>query len=383
MYFHCIDILEDQMILVEEEHIRSLPIRSLEGYTYQYNPKLDPNKVKFLELYLKGKTTFEDYIEDENWDVIKERLSSYLRTLKTSKMPLNGQTLLMTVPENLLAEYYSVRNNSLRNIHAKIECENYDHYLAVEEMLTDISRRKLNLDLDLSKFSLKDISKLKSLRKTSRVQYRQFGTVTNRLAQKKSSFPILTLKKELRKVVKPVNDIFVEFDYNAADPRMFFALQGSEQPVGDFYEFIQEMHEFSSRDDAKKNVMVWMYNEEYDGPGNVFFNKSALKKQYYTGSSITNLFGEEIDVGEDKAIPYMVQSSSSDLFLRQVVKLFRMLKEKKSFISMLIHDSVVLDMSKEDFSMLKELKEIFSNTEVGIFKTNYSVGKNYGEMEKK
>ena len=57
-----------------------------------------------------------------------------------------------------------------------------------------------------------------------------------------------------------------------------------------------------------------------------------------------------------------------------------MLSDMDSFISFCINDNLVLDMKKEDCYIVPELVDIFSNTELGKFKTNMRVGKNFGDM---
>jgi len=47
-----------------------------------------------------------------------------------------------------------------------------------------------------------------------------------------------------------------------------------------------------------------------------------------------------------------------------------------------VHDSLVLDVSIEDKAMLNNLAEQFSKTKFGDFKTNISIGKNYGSMKR-
>ena len=70
------------------------------------------------------------------------------------------------------------------------------------------------------------------------------------------------------------------------------------------------------------------------------------------------------------------------MFLRQAIKVNNLLKEKKSFTTALIHDSMVIDFSKEDKECLNELIDIFSNTDVGVFRVNVSLGTNFGNMKR-
>ena len=64
-----------------------------------------------------------------------------------------------------------------------------------------------------------------------------FGTVTGRLTTHKGSFPILTLKKEYRQIVKPTKDLFISLDYNGAEVRTLLELSGEPQPETDIHEW--------------------------------------------------------------------------------------------------------------------------------------------------
>jgi hypothetical protein len=48
----------------------------------------------------------------------------------------------------------------------------------------------------------------------------------------------------------------------------------------------------------------------------------------------------------------------------------------------MIHDSLIIDLAKEDRDLLEQIQNTFSNTELGTFKTNVSIGKNFGDMRK-
>ena len=65
-----------------------------------------------------------------------------------------------------------------------------------------------------------------------------------------------------------------------------------------------------------------------------------------------------------------------------MIKVSNYMKGCKSHVAFPIHDSVVLDFSIEDKERLSEIVDIFSSTELGRFKVNISVGKNFGNLKK-
>ena len=58
-----------------------------------------------------------------------------------------------------------------------------------------------------------------------------------------------------------------------------------------------------------------------------------------------------------------------------------MLIGKGSEISFLMHDSIVLDYSKQDASILRDVVQEFSNTRLGKYRANIKIGKNYKDMK--
>ena len=79
---------------------------------------------------------------------------------------------------------------------------------------------------------------------------------------------------------------------------------------------------------------------------------------------------------------YLIQSTTSDLVLSKAFKIVERLKEKKSFISFTLHDSIVIDYDDRERDIVGELINIFSETPFGIFKVNVSAGKSYGTMRR-
>jgi uncharacterized membrane protein len=47
-----------------------------------------------------------------------------------------------------------------------------------------------------------------------------------------------------------------------------------------------------------------------------------------------------------------------------------------------VHDNIVIDLAQEDKKDLKQIIDIYSNTDLGKFKVNLKAGVNYGELKK-
>jgi len=96
-------------------------------------------------------------------------------------------------------------------------------------------------------------------------------------------------------------------------------------------------------------------------------------------------FDRSLEVEPNKALNYLIQSTTADLVLRQALKVDECLENKKSKIAFIVHDSIVLDMSKDEVEELVKSRLIldtFKKTDFGDFKINMAVGTNYGKMSK-
>ena len=67
------------------------------------------------------------------------------------------------------------------------------------------------------------------------------------------------------------------------------------------------------------------------------------------------------------------------MILRQAIKVNNLLKDKKTKIAFIVHDSIVLDMVKEEEHMINDLYKAFATTEFGYFNVRAKAGKNFGD----
>ena len=112
------------------------------------------------------------------------------------------------------------------------------------------------------------------------------------------------------------------------------------------------------------------------------YKRDDVMNRFWDGEKVTTIFNRKMKASLHHALNYIIQSTTSDLFLRRMVAINEKLKNYKSFVAFSIHDSLVIDLDQEEKHILPELIEIFENTDLGTFKANVSAGKNFAEMRK-
>ena len=244
------------------------------------------------------------------------------------------------------------------------------------------------MDLVSLRRSAYDVKAKNFLKRVSRgkvyCDYNIFGTKTGRLATNPDTFPILNMHKDLRRYVRPTNSCFVELDYNAFELRVLLYLSEADQPDQDIHQWnVQNVYQgMVSREEAKKRIFSWLYNiDSKDRLSEGAYNRDKILNKYWDGTRVVNPFDRSIESDKFHATSYLIQSTAADIVLRQMIKLHKMLKDKKSFIAFTIHDSVVIDMAEEDMSLLSELRRQFSTFGDTKFLTNVSIGSDFGNME--
>jgi len=58
-----------------------------------------------------------------------------------------------------------------------------------------------------------------------------------------------------------------------------------------------------------------------------------------------------------------------------------LLTNRKSYVKMCLHDSVIIDLSREDMDLFIDIVNTFSNTELGEYPCKVKAGKNFGDMK--
>ena len=176
----------------------------------------------------------------------------------------------------------------------------------------------------------------------------------------------------------------MELDFNAAEIRTLIALSGKEQPETDIHSWVsQSVYDGKlPREKVKTKLFAWLYNSSAsENELSKFFSRQIFRDFYCTETNILETpYMRKIKVEERKAQNYLLQSTTSDIVLENAYKIMNILNGKQSQISFLLHDSVIIDFSRQDLPMIKELKSIFEQTRWGTFMSNCKIGKNFGTM---
>ena len=362
-----------------------------EGSTWDYSPHLLGEDYEIARIYSHGATITDVCPEDmkEDWEKIKKTLKSCLKAFHTSALNMQENCFYDLVPEYFLYQYLEAKNKITEHVLATYERpSNYQHIHNLVEMVTDIQRRRLNVDLAPIRHLLSSVKGQNFHRTVQMVRhvcdYNPWGTVTGRLATNSKSFPILTMSKEFRPCIKPTNDWYLELDFNAAELRMLLALAGVDQPRNDIHSWnVKNIFDGNlTREEAKVQTFAWLYSSKENKDLERLYNKDLVRNRYWDGLKITTDYGRIIEnVDEHHALNYIVQSTTIDMVHEQAYKVYELLKGRKSHIAFLIHDAVYIDLAEEDRYEILNLLDTFKKTRYDMFKVNVSAGKNLGEMK--
>jgi len=290
------------------------------------------------------------------------------------------------IPQDFLMRFCEVKNKITKHVQGTWQKpSNYRHLSEVDQLLHKIKYQGLNLSVQDCRHlltSTRDRDKAKVLINNYRqIDYNLFGTVTGRLTTKPNSFPILTLRKDLRQMIKPQNDLFVCLDYNGAEVRTLLELNGEEQPDIDIHQW-NSKHLFEQeipRDECKVRFFAWLYDPASDDIESEQYDRKKVLDKWYVDGYINTPYGRKIQVEERKALNYLLQSTTSDRVLSKAVEIDKFLvgKNCSSYISHIVHDEIVIDYCDKDRSLIPQIKQIFEDG----YPCNLTAGKDYYNLK--
>jgi len=359
--------------------------------TWAYSEHLFGRDIDYANLLVSGRS-IDDVCPEalrERWVSASKLIKAHFKGCNTAKVNMDDVCFYEIVPKKHLQHYFDTKSQITQWVFDNYEKpENYYFLKNLQTAIKELKRHPVNLNSFAVYCHAADDLKAKNLydqfgESTPFVDYDIFGTITGRMTTKRGSFPALNLKRELKKHVRPNNDVFLELDFNAAEIRTMLALQGYEQPEEDIHEWnIKEVFKKDlSRDEAKTKIFAWLYNQESKAVKSDYYDREILLEKYFKDGMVETPFGRSIAAPVRKALNYLLQSSSSDNTLERFIRVSNFLRATKSHVAFVVHDSVVIDLHREDKSLIPTLKEMFGDTKLGQFKVNCSLGKNLGTMK--
>ena len=351
------------------------------GDFYDYSEKLDLTKtwkhsvhladeknIDYAFLYSKDGTLESvcPIFVKEAFQNSSDRISSFMKSIIATNSNIKDYCIYDYIPVAFLSRFLNDKEIIIKHVFKNIKRPAHYDILKKAHILTEEMNARDNIYDG----------------QYANTNYGIFGTRTGRLSNKKSGIPILTMTKEDRKLLQPTNDLFVEFDFNAAELRTLLALSNVDQPKIDMHEWTCSKTS-ATREEIKKRTFAWLYNPEArDSLLEGLYNRKGVKDAFKTKDGIRTPFFRNIETDDRRSLNYIVQSTSSDVCIEQAFKIRELFKNTKTKICYLLHDSVILDYAKEDQDKFLEAKKIFANTRFGEYLVNASIGKNFGEMRK-
>ena len=348
--------------------------------------------IEYAWLWSGGKSLGEVCPDDlvASYKASTQKMRAFYKSFTLAKIDFNEHCIFDLIPEDALMEFCEIKNQITEHVFESHEkAPNYDFLVGASKLLHQIRHQRLNIDISDCKSMFTSTNNRLGLKKvmtsSQYIDYNLFGTVTGRLTTEPQSFPILTMKKDFRRILKPCNEWFVSLDYNGAEPRTVMALLEQPQPAGDIHQWNMD-NVFNKaatprdRDKAKVLFFGWLYNPDSDVIGSDCYDRDLLLDKYYAKGYINTPFGRKIEVERRKAFNYLIQSTTSDLVMERAMAVAEMLSDKKSFISHIIHDEVVLDIAQDERHLIPEIRNTFATNRLDTFSVNIQAGKNFFDL---
>ncbi len=371
MILQTLDIKDNcKGIFHESEFVFDPSEKVLKKYNlcWKHSPMLEDTHYRYLFISARSDDLSKFSPDEESYREQENLLLAHHRASLTAKVDLTGECFFNLLPEHQLLKWFEIRSDSLHKLHSLAPPPgDYDILHKAHVFATEVANQEIIYN-----------------NRKGKVLYDIFGSATGRLTTKRGSVPILTLKKEQRVGITPQNDVFIELDLNAAELRTLFALSGQDQPSEDIHEWTVRtvFNNTITRSESKKQLFSWLYNPSSSKTHfDKFFSREIFRDFYSPEKQLLETpFGRKLKVEERKAQNYLLQSTTSDIVIQNAYKIMKLLAGSRSKIAFTLHDSIIIDMAKEDSPMLGDIKRQFEETRWGPFLSTCKIGKTFGDL---
>ena len=219
-----------------------------------------------------------------------------------------------------------------------------------------------------------------------------FFTTTSRPSNSINNLNFAALTPEHRKCFSPLNDIFIEFDFDAYHPRLIGDLIGYDFPNTPVHEYLSNKYKVDVSE-GKTKTFQYLYGGIPNDVANKieFLNmtKNLINEMWdefnqnkRINSHIYNRPMKEENLenlNAQKLFNYYIQSYETERNVKLLMKLHTYLLSKKTNIVHYNYDSFLFDYSKEDGT--ETIHEIKQMLETNGFTTKTKVGLDYGSIK--
>ena len=79
----------------------------------------------------------------------------------------------------------------------------------------------------------------------------------------------------------------------------------------------------------------------------------------------------------------LLKESDLKKYIKKIIseEMNSLLEGKKSFVSHIVHDELVIDMADEDREMIPQIRDTFADNRIGNYLVNLRAGKNYLDLK--
>ena len=219
-----------------------------------------------------------------------------------------------------------------------------------------------------------------------------FFTTTSRPSNSIHNLNFAALTEEHRRCFSPLNDVFIEFDFDAYHPRLIGDLVGYEFPKTSVHEYLSKKYNVDVKE-GKTRTFQYMYGGiPNDVARKVEFlnltkkliqemwNEYKENKFIKTHTYKRMLYEKNLDnMNPQKLFNYYIQAYETERNVKLLNKLHQYLLTRETNIVHYNYDSFLFDYSKTDgVETIHEIKKILEHNG---FITKTKVGNNYGDMK--
>ena len=220
-----------------------------------------------------------------------------------------------------------------------------------------------------------------------------FFTTTSRPSNAIHNLNFAALTPEYRKCFSPLNDVFIEFDFDAYHPRLIGNLIDYKFPKTSVHEYLSDKYGVDL-DKGKTKTFQYLYGGIPNDVANKieFLNmtKNLINEmwdEFNQNKSInSHIYNRPMkeenleNLSAQKLFNYYIQSYETERNVKLLMELHSYLLTRNTKIVHYNYDSFLFDYHKDDG--VQTLYDINKILEQSGFITNTKVGNNYGEMKK-